>query len=71
MIKMKSKGFKILNKYPYQFYACGSRVKETSRKFSDLDICYQEDIPREVIYQIKEELEESDLPFMVELANII
>ena len=60
---------KILDKYPYQFYAYGSRVKGTARQFSDLDLCYQEDIPSEVIYQIKEDLEESDLPFFVELVN--
>lgn len=59
----------ILNKYPYKFYAYGSRVKGTARKFSDLDLCYLENIPDEVIYQIKEELEESDLPFIVELVN--
>ena len=55
----------ILNKYPYQFYAYDSRTKGTTRKFSDLDLCYQEDIPRKVIYQIKEELEESDLFFLL------
>jgi uncharacterized protein len=70
---MKEKDFqllkKILAKYPYRFYAYGSRAKGTARKFSDLDLCYQEDIPPEVIYQIKEELEESDLPFFVELVN--
>ena len=60
---------KILAKYPYRFYAYGSRVKGTARQFSDLDLCYQEDIPPEVIYQIKEELEESDLPFFVELVS--
>ena len=60
---------KILAKYPYQFYAYGSRVKGTARQFSDLDLCYREDIPSEVIYQIKEELEESDLPFFVELVS--
>ena len=59
----------ILSKYPYKFYAYGSRVKGTARKFSDLDLCYREEIPNEVIYQIKEELEESDLPFIVELVN--
>ena len=59
----------ILSKYPYKFYAYGSRVKGTARKFSDLDLCYREEIPNEVIYQIKEELEESDLPFEVELVN--
>jgi len=60
---------KILSKYPYRFYAYGSRAKGTARKFSDLDLCYQEEIPWEVICQIKGELEESDLPFFVELVN--
>ena len=73
MIKMEEKDFqllkKILAKYPYQFYAYGSRVKGTARQFSDLDLCYQEDIPPEVVYQIKGELEESNLPFFVELVN--
>ena len=59
----------ILSKHPYRFYAYGSRVKGTARKFSDLDLCFQEEIPREIIYQIKDELEESDLPFLVELVN--
>jgi predicted nucleotidyltransferase len=59
----------ILSKYPYHFYAYGSRVKGKAGKFSDLDLCYQENIPRKVIYQIKDELEESDLPFFVELVN--
>ena len=73
MIKIESQDYqilqKILSKYPYTFYAYGSRTKGTSRKFSDLDLCYQENIPDEVIYQIKGELEESDLPFVVELVN--
>jgi predicted nucleotidyltransferase len=60
---------KILSKYPYRFYAYGSRTKGTARKFSDLDLCYLENIPDEMICQIKEELEESDLPFIVELIN--
>jgi len=59
----------ILSKYPYKFYAYGSRAKGTARKFSDLDLCYQASIPRKIIYQIQEELEESDLPFFVELVN--
>jgi len=60
---------KILGKYPYRFYVYGSRVKGNARKFSDLDLCYQDGIPDEVVCQIKEELEESDLPFIVELVN--
>ncbi|CAG8852651.1 40015_t:CDS:1, partial [Gigaspora margarita] len=43
---------KILSKYPYQFYAYGSRVKGTARKFSDLDLCYQEQIPTRDITEI-------------------
>jgi predicted nucleotidyltransferase len=59
----------ILSKYPYCFYAYGSRAKGTAYKFSDLDICYQEDIPADIVCQIEEELEESDLPFMIELVK--
>ena len=57
----------ILTKYPYTFYAYGSRVKGTARVLSDLDICCQEDIPDSVVFEIEEEFKESDLPFMVEL----
>src|SRR4051812_18694586 len=59
----------ILVKYPYTFYAYGSRVKGTARKYSDLDLCYQKDISSDIVCQIEEELEESDLPFVVELVN--
>ena len=59
----------ILSKYPYHFYAYGSRVKGTARKYSDLDLCYQEEIPLSVISQIREEFTESNLPFEVELVN--
>ena len=53
----------ILNKYPYQFYAYGSRAKGTAHKLSDLDICYLEDIPEAIAFQIEEEFKESDLPY--------
>jgi len=59
----------ILNKYPYRFYAYGSRVKGTARKFSDLDLCYYDNIPSYVLIEIEKDLEESDLPFIVELVN--
>ena len=59
----------ILSKYPYHFYAYGSRTKGTARKYSDLDLCYKEEIPDLVIGDIREELENSDLPFIVELVN--
>jgi uncharacterized protein len=73
MLQIESRDYQILkqilSKYPYKFYAYGSRVKGNARKFSDLDLCYQEDIPNSVISQIQAELEESDLSFIVELVS--
>ena len=57
----------ILKKYPYTFYAYGSRVTGKNRKYSDLDLCYKETIPTKIILDIQEELEESDIPFRVDL----
>lgn len=59
----------ILSKYPYTFYAFGSRVTGEAKKFSDLDICYKEKIPDRIVVEIEEDLEESDLPFKVELID--
>ena len=59
----------ILTKYPYKFYAYGSRVKGTAKKYSDLDLCYQEEIPWNILSNIWGDLEESDLPFKVDLVN--
>ena len=57
----------ILNKYPYSFYAYGSRVKGTAKKYSDLDLCFYDEIPWNVLSHLHEDLEESDLPFKVDL----
>ena len=43
----------ILSKYPYEFYAYGSRVKGTARKYSDLDLCFQEEIPTRTITELR------------------
>ncbi|CAJ0844982.1 9105_t:CDS:10 [Entrophospora sp. SA101] len=51
------------------FRLAGIEVKGTARKLSDLDICYQEDIPAAIAFQIEEEFKESDLPFLVELVS--
>ena len=59
----------ILKKYPYLFYVYGSRAKKKARKNSDLDLCYKEKIPRKVISDIKEQFEESDLPFKVDIVS--
>jgi hypothetical protein len=58
---------KILSKHPYKFYAYGSRAKGTARKFSDLDLCYQQETPAPTIAEIRWEFTESNLPFLVEL----
>jgi hypothetical protein len=44
-------------------------VKGVAYKYSDLDICYREEIPLEIISDLQEEFTESDLPFVVELVN--
>jgi uncharacterized protein len=71
MLQLESRHQKIvqqiLAKYPYKFYAYGSRVKGNARKLSDLDLCYQENIPDATAFQIEEEFKESDLPFIVDL----
>lgn len=59
----------ILSKYPYQFYAFGSRVTGNPRRFSDLDLCYKEPIPGNIIVHIEEDFENSNLPFTVDLVS--
>ena len=73
VLQLKSRHWKILqqilSKYPYQFYAYGSRVKGAIHRTSDLDLCYQENIPDSLVFEIKDEFTESNLPFIVELVN--
>lgn len=57
----------ILQKYPYSFYAYGSRVKGTYQKFSDLDLCIMENISNKELWNLKEELEESNLSIKIDL----
>jgi predicted nucleotidyltransferase len=59
----------ILSKYPYSFYVFGSRVKGNPQPLSDLDLCYMNTIPPEIINQLAEDFEESDLPYKVDLVN--
>lgn len=57
----------ILDKFEYIFFAYGSRVKGTQKKFSDLDLCIMEPISDLEMFYIKEALENSDLPFKVDI----
>lgn len=59
----------ILTKYPYQFYAYGSRVKGLAREFSDLDLCYFDNISRNEILDLNDDFVESDLSFIVQLVS--
>lgn len=57
----------ILKKYPYKFYAYGSRVKGKAKKFSDLDLCIMDNINYEVLFEIKEALDESDMSIHIDI----
>ncbi len=59
----------ILSKYPYKFYAFGSRVKGTAKKFSDLDLCFFDNIPWNIRAHIEEDFEESNLPYTVDIVD--
>lgn len=59
----------ILSKYPYSFYAFGSRVKGNPKPFSDLDLCFFDSIPWNIRSHIDEDFEESDLPFTVDVID--
>lgn len=59
----------ILAKYPYAFYAFGSRVKGNPRRFSDLDICFFENIPWNIRAHIEEDFDDSNLPYKIDLID--
>ncbi len=59
----------ILSKYPYTFYAFGSRVKGNHHRLSDLDLCFKDPIPYSIISHLEEDFEESDLPYKVDIVN--
>lgn len=57
----------ILKKYPYDFYAFGSRVKGTHKPLSDLDLCIMNAMPLLEKAQLQEDFDESDLPFKIDM----
>lgn len=56
----------ILKNYPDAFIY-GSRIRGTSRKFSDLDICIKKRIKDYEHELLREAFENSDLPFTVDV----
>jgi predicted nucleotidyltransferase len=73
MLKIEPRHLKIvqsvLAKYPYKFYAFGSRVNGNPRKLSDLDICFFDDIPYNTRQHIVDDFDESDLPYKVDIID--
>jgi uncharacterized protein len=60
----------ILKKYPYSFYAFGSRVSGKNKKtLSDLDLCFFDSISHVVQQKIQTNFEESDLPYKIDLID--
>ncbi|MDD3051755.1 MAG: nucleotidyltransferase domain-containing protein [Candidatus Cloacimonetes bacterium] len=49
----------------------GSRINGTAKKYSDLDLVIigKKATERKVLYEVKEELSESDLPFRVDVLD--
>lgn len=63
----------ILRRYvpDYEVRAFGSRVNGTAKRYSDLDLVVvgKTKLPGKVLYLLREEFKESDLPFRVEIMN--
>lgn len=60
----------ILKKYPYSFYAYGSRTKGAQQKFSDLDLCvFDESFTDSSLSNLRVDLEESNLSFTVDITS--
>lgn len=58
---------KILAKYDCSFFLFGSRISKNAKKFSDIDLLYFETLQNNILLRLEEELEESDLPYKVDL----
>lgn len=59
----------VLKKHPLTIYAYGSRTKSNHKKFSDLDLCIFDDTYKKLdIFNLQEDLKESNLPFTVDVA---
>lgn len=52
-------------------FVYGSRVKGTHKKFSDIDLCFirPEPMPEGELARLSEQLEESNLPFTVDIVD--
>ncbi len=55
----------------YEVLLFGSRVQQTAKKTSDLDIAIRgsEKMDKKTLYQLQDDFEESDLPFRVDIID--
>ena len=64
---------KILQKHvpEYEVRAFGSRITQTAKPYSDLDLALvgKEKLAHKTIYALKDDFEESDLPFRVDVLD--
>lgn len=58
----------ITARYPFSFYAYGSRVKGTAKRLSDLDLVILDDVQAGEVESVREAFEESDLPIKVDVS---
>lgn len=59
----------ILAKYPYTFYAFGSKGLVNCKRFSDLDLTFSDLIPMNIQAHIEEDFSESDWLFTIDLVD--
>jgi predicted nucleotidyltransferase len=60
------------NNYPVRIYLIGSRARNDARKTSDVDIAILplEPLPKNFIIQLRDILEESTIPYAVDIVDL-
>lgn len=71
LLQIKTIIGKYLDLNQYKLFLFGSRASGNAAKFADYDIGIQgqEKVPRQILFQIKGDLEESDLPVFVDVID--
>jgi predicted nucleotidyltransferase len=69
--KIKEIIFRFLDRKEYQVFIFGSRISGKAKKYSDYDIGIwgKKPIPSEIKVFIEEALEESDIPYKVDIVD--
>lgn len=65
--------FKYLPSKDYRVFVFGSRATGRAKKWSDYDIGVEgkKPIPQQIIAKINEDLEESDIPYLVDVVDFL